>query len=167
MIRPRTNGPLSFMRTTTDRSFSRFVTMTCVPKGSVRWAAVMSFMLKTSRLEVGRPWNSCPYQEATPTSTPLFGAYGSLAQAAAPRVRATARTARTRRPPVVPAVEDEDEFLFRDLARLEQGQDLEELVERAESSRKDDHRLGLVGEPEFPHEEIMEGERPFGRSGGG
>ena len=40
MMRPRTAGPRSLMRTTTDLSLARFVTRTIVPKGSVACAAV-------------------------------------------------------------------------------------------------------------------------------
>ena len=40
MMRPRTNGPRSLIRTTTERPLFRFVTRTLVPNGSVGWAAV-------------------------------------------------------------------------------------------------------------------------------
>src|SRR5687768_8254880 len=54
-IRPFTNGPRSFTRTTTDRPFSRFVTRTVVPNGNVRWAAVSFPLSNLSPLAVGRP----------------------------------------------------------------------------------------------------------------
>jgi hypothetical protein len=41
MMRPFANGPRSLMRTSTQRPVSRFVTRTHVPKGIVRWAAVI------------------------------------------------------------------------------------------------------------------------------
>jgi hypothetical protein len=53
----------------------------------------MSFMSKTSPLEVDRPWNSGPYQEARPTSASPLGAAageGRREQAAAPTSSATA-----------------------------------------------------------------------------
>src|SRR5215468_5324248 len=40
ITRPRTNGPLSLISTTTDRPFRRLVTRTLVPNGSERCAAV-------------------------------------------------------------------------------------------------------------------------------
>ncbi len=57
--------------------------------------------------------------------------------------------------PVLAAVQD-DQQLLRQLAGLRQRQDLEQLVERAEAARKDHQRLGQVGEPELPHEEVVE-----------
>src|SRR3954470_127972 len=42
--RPRTNGPRSLMVTTTLRP--PWVTLSLVPKGRLRWAAVMAFWLK-------------------------------------------------------------------------------------------------------------------------
>jgi hypothetical protein len=41
MIRPSTNGPRSLIRTWTCLPFARFVTVTMVPRGIVRCAAVM------------------------------------------------------------------------------------------------------------------------------
>ena len=57
--------------------------------------------------------------------------------------------------PVLAAVED-DEQLLRELARLREREDLEHLVDRAEAAGKDHQRLGEVGEPELPHEEVVE-----------
>ena len=42
------------------------------------------------------------------------------------------------------------------LARLNQREQLEQLVERAKSTRKHDHRLGEIGEPKLAHEKVME-----------
>src|SRR5512138_42698 len=168
----------------------------------------MSFMSKTSRLEVGRPWNSGPYHEATPVSTPCRGPLGSreqpAAQTASPAATpirsferrdrrpaaagASSRSVKEARqslleireglpgrrhdaeeaevlgadralfdhrieldqvPPIVPAVKDEGQLLLRDLARLEQGDDLEELVERPVAAGEGDDGLGLVGQPEL------------------
>src|SRR5512141_1358219 len=50
-------------------------------------------MSKTSRLEVGRPWNSCPYHEATPVSTPGSAVGGSREQPPSPRARTAPMTA--------------------------------------------------------------------------
>src|SRR6516225_10200122 len=55
------------MRTMTDLSFFRFVTLTQDPNGSVRCAAVKSCMSYGSPLAVFLCWNSRPYQEALPT----------------------------------------------------------------------------------------------------
>ena len=41
---------------TVERPFSKFVTWTRVPKGSVGWAAVAEFISKVSPLAVRRPW---------------------------------------------------------------------------------------------------------------
>ena len=56
MVLRLTTGPLSFILRTTARPFSRFVTGTLVPKGSVGCAAVAEFMSKISPLAVRRPW---------------------------------------------------------------------------------------------------------------
>jgi len=56
MILRLTKGPRSFIVRKVERPFSRFVTCTRVPKGSVRWAAVAEFMSKISPLAVRRPW---------------------------------------------------------------------------------------------------------------
>ena len=66
--RPPWKGPRSLTRTTTLRPFSRLVTLTVTPKGSVRWAAVSAYMSYFSPPAVVRPWNLLPYQEATPRS---------------------------------------------------------------------------------------------------
>src|SRR5262249_47978830 len=55
MMRPRTNGPRSLMRTTTVRPLRRFFTSTSVPNGSVRCAAVMRRGLAISPLAVLLP----------------------------------------------------------------------------------------------------------------
>jgi hypothetical protein len=57
--------------------------------------------------------------------------------------------------PVFGAVEH-DRRARRELLRLLEREDLEQLVERAEPAGEDDHRLGEVGEPELPHEEVVE-----------
>ncbi|KGX68998.1 hypothetical protein Y026_4783 [Burkholderia pseudomallei TSV28] len=54
-IRPRENGPRSLIFTTTDLPFAWFVTRTYDASGSVRCAAVNSFMLKRSPFAVRRP----------------------------------------------------------------------------------------------------------------
>lgn len=59
-------GPRSLMRTFTQRPFLSFVTFTPVPKGNVRCAAVITFLLKVSPLAVLCPWHSDPYQDAHP-----------------------------------------------------------------------------------------------------
>ena len=41
ITRPRTNGPRSLIRTTTERPLRLWVTRTSVPNGRVLWAAVM------------------------------------------------------------------------------------------------------------------------------
>src|SRR5262245_21215704 len=55
ITRPRTNGPRSLMRTTTDRPVRTFITLTLVPNGSERWAAVNPCGLKRSPLAVFEP----------------------------------------------------------------------------------------------------------------
>ena len=57
---PLMNGPRSLTRTNTERLLSRCVTFTRVPKASRGWAAVKSFMLKTSPLAVRLPWYFAP-----------------------------------------------------------------------------------------------------------
>ena len=66
MMRPATKGPRSLMRTMVQALVSVRVTMTQVPKGSVLWAAVKSYMLKGSPLAVVLPCRAAPYQEAFP-----------------------------------------------------------------------------------------------------
>ena len=46
--------------------------------------------------------------------------------------------------------------MLRELFRLDEGEDLEELVERAEPAGKDHECLRQVREPELPHEEVVE-----------
>ena len=58
--RSATNGPRSFTRTTTEFPFSRLVTSSIVPNGSVLCAAVIAYISKISPLDVGRPWNASP-----------------------------------------------------------------------------------------------------------
>jgi len=65
MTRFLANGPLSLIRTSTERPLSRFCTQTWVPSGSERWAAVMSLGCIGSPLAVF-PFRE--YQEARPTS---------------------------------------------------------------------------------------------------
>ena len=57
--------------------------------------------------------------------------------------------------PVVGPVEDHQQ-LPRELLRLRQREELEQLVERAEAAREDHQRLGEIREPELPHEEVVE-----------
>src|SRR5271169_6867920 len=61
------------MRTITDLSFFRFVTLTQEPSGSVRWAAVKSCISYGSPLAVFLCWNTFPYHEALPTWNFLVG----------------------------------------------------------------------------------------------
>jgi len=63
--RPRTNGPRSLIRTTTDLPVSGFLTLTCEPSGSILDAAVIPSGLKLSPLLVRRPAKPGPYHEAT------------------------------------------------------------------------------------------------------
>lgn len=60
--RPFTKGPRSLILTTTDFFVRRFVTLTFVPKGSVRCAAVNACLSNFSPLAVIFP---CLYHEAT------------------------------------------------------------------------------------------------------
>jgi hypothetical protein len=55
MIRPRPYGPRSTMRTTTVLPLRWFVTLTCVPNGKVRWAAVSPLGPVRSPLAVRPP----------------------------------------------------------------------------------------------------------------
>jgi hypothetical protein len=48
-----------------------------------------------------------------------------------------------------------DRHAFLHLARLHQGKDLKELVERAEAAGEQHHRLGEIDKPEFTHEEVV------------
>src|SRR5215472_3018516 len=54
------------------------------------------------------------------------------------------------------SAKEHDRHALSCLARLHQGQDLEQLVERAETAREQHNRLGEVDKPELPHEEVME-----------
>src|SRR6185437_2020327 len=65
-IRPGTNGPRSFTTTTTLRWFSRLVTRTRVPNGSVRCAMVSAAGSNGSPLAVFLPAKSLPYIEMRP-----------------------------------------------------------------------------------------------------
>lgn len=78
MIRPATKGPRSLMRTMVQALVSVRVTMTQVPKGSVLWAAVKSYMLKGSPLAVAFPCNAAPYQEAFPRGASSRSVAGPL-----------------------------------------------------------------------------------------
>ena len=51
---------------------------------------------------------------------------------------------------------DEDHREVADLARLDQGQALEELVQRPEPARQDDERVGVLHEHRLPGEEVLE-----------
>src|SRR5690606_32629836 len=57
VMRPRTKGPRSLMRTTTLLPFFTLVTLTLVPKGRVRCAAVFRLALYSWPLAVLRFWN--------------------------------------------------------------------------------------------------------------
>lgn len=65
-IRPDTNGPRSFTTTSTLRWFSRLVTRTRVPNGSVRCAMVSAVGSNGSPLAVFLPARSLPYIEIRP-----------------------------------------------------------------------------------------------------
>ncbi len=52
ITRPRTKGPRSLMRTTTERPLLRLSTLTRVPKGRLRWAAARAFAFILSPLAV-------------------------------------------------------------------------------------------------------------------
>ncbi len=67
MPRPRTYGPRSLIRTTTERPLLKLVTRTCEPIGRVRDAAVRLLRLKISPLEVRRPLKPGPYHDAVVT----------------------------------------------------------------------------------------------------
>src|SRR5215204_4572026 len=85
MTRPRTNGPRSLIRTTTDRPLCLLTTRTRVPNGRVRCAAVNALALNISPLAVRRPWKPGPYQDAIPESAfapeTVFADAGAPAQA--------------------------------------------------------------------------------------
>jgi hypothetical protein len=70
MMRPPPTGPRSVMVTTTWRPFSRFVTLTFVPRGSVLCAALRPYMLYRTPEAVALPWKSRPYHEAMPFFSP-------------------------------------------------------------------------------------------------
>jgi hypothetical protein len=72
-IRPPMEGPRSLMRTTTERPFRRLVISTQLPNGSSGWAAVSPFISNTSPVAVTFPWNSSPYQLATPSLGTVTG----------------------------------------------------------------------------------------------
>src|SRR5437667_241929 len=65
-MRPDTNGPRSFTTTSTLRWFSRLVTRTRVPNGSVRCAMVSAVGSNGSPLAVFLPAKSVPYIEMRP-----------------------------------------------------------------------------------------------------
>src|SRR6266850_1791174 len=67
MMRDSGTGPRSFTRTMTHRPLCMLVTLTHVPRGSWRCAAVNWNMSYGSPLAVVLPWNCLPYQEALPT----------------------------------------------------------------------------------------------------
>ena len=69
MIRSPWNGPRSLTRTTISLPVTRLRTETYVGRGNVLWAAVILCMSYVSPLEVRRPWNFGPYQDAIPRST--------------------------------------------------------------------------------------------------
>jgi hypothetical protein len=49
-----------------------------------------------------------------------------------------------------------------DLPGLDERQDLEQLVHRAEPAREDHQRAGEIGEPQLAHEEVVELEQKVG-----
>ena len=55
MTLPRMKGPRSLIRTVTERPLRACLTVTRVPNGSVRWAAVIAFGLARSPLAVLLP----------------------------------------------------------------------------------------------------------------
>ena len=55
--------------------------------------------------------------------------------------------------------EQHDRHVLLDLARLDEGEDLHELVQGPEAAGHDHHGLGQVAEPELPHEEVVELDR--------
>src|SRR4051794_18544400 len=68
MMRPCRNGPRSLTRTTTLLPDATFVTRAYDGSGSVGCAAVIPYMSYVSPIDVFRPWNLRPYQDATPRS---------------------------------------------------------------------------------------------------
>src|SRR5690625_1808319 len=58
--------------------------------------------------------------------------------------------------------EEYDGHAFFHLQGLHQRQQFEEFIEGAETARHDDYRLGHIGEPVFPHEEVVEFEGQLG-----
>src|SRR5437868_13706041 len=66
-MRDSGTGPRSFTRTMTQRPLCMLVTVTHVPRGSWRWAAVNWNISYGSPLAVVLPWNCLPYHEALPT----------------------------------------------------------------------------------------------------
>ena len=63
--------------------------------------------------------------------------------------------------PNVFGAEKHDRHALAQLVRLHQGQDLEQLVERAIAAGEQHDRLGQVDEPELAHEEVMKIEVQF------
>src|SRR5256885_15134987 len=76
-MRDSGTGPRSFTRTMTQRPLCMLVTLTHVPRGSWRCAAVNWNMSYGSPLAGGLPWKFLPYQEALPTWEG-FGTLGFL-----------------------------------------------------------------------------------------
>ena len=68
ITRPRTNGPLSVIVTTTLRPLVRLVTRTRLPKGSVLCAAVSAPSWSARPLDVRVPCSRVEYDEAIPLS---------------------------------------------------------------------------------------------------
>src|SRR3954463_11451388 len=68
ITRPRTNGPLSVIVTTTLRPLVRLVTRTRLPKGSVLCAAVNAPSWSPRPLDVRVPCSRVEYDEAIPLS---------------------------------------------------------------------------------------------------
>src|SRR6266446_3463268 len=100
MARPRTNGPRSLMRTTTERPFARFVTRTRVPSGNERCAAVKPFASNRSPLAVRLPSKLSPYHDANVTWPPAGRDGGGVtrgAEHAVTPVTITTSVARARR----------------------------------------------------------------------
>ena len=56
----------------------------------------------------------------------------------------------------IAAAEQHQRHVLADFLGLDQGQEFEQLVQRAEAARHHHHRLGQIGKPELAHEEIVE-----------
>jgi hypothetical protein len=135
-MRLRGTGPRSFTLRMSVRWFRRLVTLILVPSGSSRWAHVSAFSLKGTPLAVGFPWNSGPYQLATPywvltvedEDTSSIPSWGGLASDRADKAtRAATAQPRTRfliQPPSSLSPASNDISLAHQLARFSGSIDL-------------------------------------------